>query len=207
MTDKVLLRGAARKVFDLITNFFLWSLQSKSRGLEWVKKSQGDADRSTGRLVWHIERWEWFIVSYRRGWIPEKHSGTCISWLGRDQGYRWKHNEWEDAWRSVLLLVLKSKGDVQHCSNYRGTRWCDAHGAAELELERLWWCQESKCGAAWGRQEKRSMWGWCRSSTGIATQWWSVQLLDYTSICFEPLRWGHAGVWCLQTAEKRNQSH
>lgn len=34
MTDKVLLRGAARKVFDLITNFFLWSLQSKSRGLE-----------------------------------------------------------------------------------------------------------------------------------------------------------------------------
>lgn len=44
MTDKILLRGAARKVFDLITNFFLWSLQSKSRGLEWVKKSQGDVD-------------------------------------------------------------------------------------------------------------------------------------------------------------------
>lgn len=63
-----------------------------------------------------------------------------------------------------------------------------------VELERLWWCQESKCGAAWGRQEKRSMWGWCRASTGIETQWWSVQLLDYTSICFEPLRWGHAGV-------------
>lgn len=39
-----MVRRAARKEFDLITNVFLWSLQRKSRGLELVKKSQGDVD-------------------------------------------------------------------------------------------------------------------------------------------------------------------
>jgi hypothetical protein len=46
----------------------------------------------------------------------------AIVWLTKLFNHIFQSNKMPDEWRSTLVPILKDKGDIQSCTNYRGVK-------------------------------------------------------------------------------------
>jgi hypothetical protein len=46
----------------------------------------------------------------------------AIVWLTKLFNHIFRSNKVSDEWRSILVPILKNKGDIQSCTNYRGIK-------------------------------------------------------------------------------------